>query len=107
MAAFPCAPLAVPATSCPIVDINLTNTATGMSANKKIPLGGGVLTGTIGVSPERPGSLPIGLLNSVVQKTFKVVSQTLNTKPRVTATALIQVNRTGGNAINSWVTSFG
>ncbi len=65
----------VPATSCPIIDINLTNTATGMSANKKISLGGGVLTGTIGVSPERPASLQIGRLNSVVHKTFKVVSQ--------------------------------
>ena len=61
----------------------------------------------IGVSPERPASLQIGRLNSVVQKTFKVVSQTLNTKPRVTPTALIQVNQTGGYAINSWVTSFG
>ena len=131
--AFPCAlpapPPAVPAASCPIIDINLTNTATvnvnipgyisvpqggvslntatGMSANKKISLGGGILTGTIGVSPERPASLQIGLLNSVVQKTFKIVSQTKNTTPRVTATALIQVNQTGGYAINSWVTSFG
>ena len=128
--AFPCAPPpAVPAASCPIIDINLTNsatvnvsipgyisvpqgavsinTATGMTAGKKISLGGGVLTGTIGVSPDKPASLQIGLLNSVVQKTFKVVSQTLNTSPRVTATALIQVNQTGGYAINSWVTSFG
>ena len=46
-----------------------------MSANKKISLGGGVLTGTIEVSPERPASLHIGRLNSVVHKTFKVVSQ--------------------------------
>ena len=59
------------------------------------------------MSPERPASLQIGLLNSVVQKTFKIVSQTKNTTPRVTATALIQVNQTGGYAINSWVTSFG
>jgi hypothetical protein len=127
---FPCAPPpAVPAASCPILDINLTNTATvnlnipgyisvpqgavsintatGMGVNKKITLGGGILTGTIGVSPDKPAALQIGLLNSVVQKTFKIVSQTVNASPRVTATALIQVNQTGGYAINSWVTSFG
>jgi hypothetical protein len=128
--AFPCAPPpAVPAATCPIVDLNLTttmpvnvsipgytsvpqggfslNTATGMGANKKISFGGGVLTGTVGVSADKPASLQIGLLNSVVQKTFKIVSQTINTSPRVTATALVQVNQTGGYAINSWVTSIG
>ncbi|MEO8264626.1 MAG: hypothetical protein ABI706_03855 [Ilumatobacteraceae bacterium] len=128
--AFPCAPPpAAPAASCPIIDINLTNTATvnvsipgyisvpqgavsintasGMTAGKKISLGGGVLTGTIGVSPDKPAALQIGLLNSVVQKTFKIVSQTVSERPRVTATALIQINQTGGYAINSWVTSFG
>jgi hypothetical protein len=66
-----------------------------------------VLTATIGVSADRPESLQIGLLNSVVQRTFKIVSQTTNSRPRVTATAMVQVNQTGGYAINSWVTSFG
>ena len=120
---------AVPAATCPIVDINLTtpaavtvsipgyvavpqgavsiNTVLGMSAAKKISFGGGLLTGTIAVSAVKPASLQIGLLNSVVQMTFKVVSQTLHASPRVTATALIQVNQTGGYAINSWVTSYG
>jgi hypothetical protein len=127
---FPCAaPPVVALPGCPIVDINLTstasvfvnipgyisvpqggvsiNTASGMSAAKKIALGGGVLTATIGVSADRPESLQIGLLNSVVQRTFKIVSQTTNSRPRVTATAMVQVNQTGGYAINSWVTSFG
>jgi len=130
--AFPCAwapAPAVPAPTCPIVDVNLTTTAPvtinvpgytsvpqggfslytgpGMSANKKISFGGGILTGTVGVSADKPASLQLGLLNSVVQKTFKIVSQTTNTSPRVTATALVQVNQTGGYAINSWVTSIG
>jgi hypothetical protein len=128
--AFPCAPPpAAVATSCPILDINLTtampvhvnipgyvsvpqgavsvNTAPGMGAAKRITVGGGIFTGTIGVSADKPAYLQIGLLNSVVQKTFKIVSQTTNSSPRVTATALIQVNQTGGYAINSWVTSFG
>ncbi|HEX2782772.1 MAG TPA: hypothetical protein VHN36_04250, partial [Ilumatobacteraceae bacterium] len=120
---------AVPATTCPIVDINLTTampvnvtipgyvsvpqggvslfTAPGMTTNKKISFGGGILTGTIGVSADKPASLQIGLLNAVVQKTFKIVSQTTNSSPRVTATALVQINQTGGYAINSWVTSYG
>jgi hypothetical protein len=78
-----------------------------MSAAKNISFGGGVLTGTIGVSTDKPATLQIGLLNSIVQKTFKIVSQTTNANPRVTATALVQVNQTGGYAINSWVTSYG
>ena len=119
----------MPAPTCPIVDVNLTTTAPvtinvpgytsvpqggfslytgpGMTANKKISFGGGILTGTVGVSADKPASLQLGLLNSVVQKTFKIVSQTTNTSPRVTATALVQVNQTGGYAINSWVTSIG
>lgn len=131
--ATPCTyapPPATPAAGCPIVDINLAttkavtvsipgyvsvpqggvsiNTAPGMSAAKKIAFGGGILTGTIGVSPDKPATLQIGLLNQIVQKTFKIVSQTTNgIQPRVTATALVQVNQTGGYAINSWVTSFG
>jgi hypothetical protein len=129
--AFGCtAPPAAVAATCPIVDINLTtgaavtlsipgyiavpqggvsiNTMPGMSAKKAISLGGGVLAATIGVSADKPAALQIGLLNSVVQKTFKIVSQTKpNISPRVTATAMVQVNQTGGYAINSWVTSYG
>jgi hypothetical protein len=128
--ATPCAPPpAAPATTCPVVDINLTTatpvtvsipgyvsvpqgatsvfTAPGMTSNKKISFGGGILTATIGVSADKPATFQIGLLNSVVQKTFKIVSQTTSAKPRVTATALVQVNQTGGYAVNSWVTSFG
>ncbi len=128
---FGCAPPpTAPAATCPIIDVNLTTSKTvnvsipgyvavpqgGVSinttpagvANKKISFGGGILTGTIGVSPDKPASLQIGLLNQVVQKTFKIVSQTTGgITPRVTATALVQVNQTGGYAINSWVTSFG
>jgi hypothetical protein len=127
---FPCGiPPTVPATTCPIVDINLTrttpvvvnipgyvavpqggvsiNTAAGMSTGKDVAFGGGILAATIGVSANRPAAFQLGLLNSVVQKTFKIVSQTNITTPRVTATALVQVNQTGGYAINSWVTSFG
>jgi hypothetical protein len=120
---------AVPAATCPIVDVNLTTnmpvnvsipgyisvpqgavsifTAPGMTSNKKLSFGGGILTATIGVSADKPASLQLGLLNSVVQKTFKIVSQTTASTPKVTATALVQVNQTGGYAINSWVTSFG
>src|ERR1043165_1904629 len=84
--AFPCAPPpAVPAATCPIIDVNMTttmpvninvpgytsvpqggfslNTAAGMEANKKITFGGGILTGTVGVSAAKPAYLQLGLLN--------------------------------------------
>jgi hypothetical protein len=128
---FGCAvPPATVAPTCPIIDINLTstkpvyvnipgyvavpqggvsiNTTASAVAGKKISFGGGILSGTVGISPDKPAYLQFGLLNQVVQKTFKIVSQTTNgINPRVTATALVQVNQTGGYAINSWVTSFG
>jgi hypothetical protein len=129
---FGCAaPPATVAATCPIVDINLTstkkvyvsipgyvavpqggvsiNTASAAAAvDKKISFAGGILSGTVGISPDKPAYLQFGLLNQVVQKTFKIVSQTSpGVNPRVTATALVQVNQTGGYAINSWVTSFG
>jgi hypothetical protein len=127
---LPCAPPPVaPAASCPILDVNITtampvnvsipgyvsvpqgtvsiNTVAGMTAGKKLSFGGGVLAATIGVSAATPATLQVGLLNSVVQKTFKIVSTTTKSNPRVTATALVQINQTGGFAVNSWVTSIG
>jgi hypothetical protein len=123
------APPVAPAATCPIIDVNLTNstpvtvnipgyvavpqggvsivTASTATANKDVAFGGGILAAAIGVSADKPAAFQLGLLNSVVQKTFKIVSQTQHANPRVTATALIQVNQTGGYAINSWVTSYG
>ena len=122
----PCAPPpTVPAASCPIIDLNFTNTATvnvkipgyvaipqgtlslsvasGAGANKSISFGGGILTAQMGVAGEAPNFLQLGLLNPIVQKTFKITTRTSSGKPEVISTALVQVNETGGYAVNSWV----
>ena len=75
----------------------------GAEVNKNISFGGGVLTAQIAVTGAAPATFQMGLLNPVVQKTFKIVTETLSGSPRVRSTALVQVNETGGNAINSWV----
>jgi Tfp pilus assembly protein PilX len=132
--ATPCAPPAVPenvlpAAGCPIIDINLTTgakvdlkipgyvsvpqgsisifTAPGMGVDKKISFGGGILAAQMSVSADVPDHLQIGLLNSVVQKTFKIVTRTTSGTPSVVSTALVQVNETGGYAVNSWVVQTG
>jgi hypothetical protein len=115
--------------ACPVLDINLTTAATvnlkipgyvsipqgslslslaaGAGANKTIAFGGGILTAQMSIPGELPASLQLGLLNPVVQKTFKITTVTTSGSPRVTSTALVQVNETGGNAINSWVVQIG
>ena len=75
----------------------------GAEANKNISFGGGVLTAQIGVTGTPPAAFQMGLLNPVVQKTFKIVTETTSGSPKLISTALVQVNETGGNAVNSWV----
>jgi hypothetical protein len=130
-APVPCtAPPAVPAASCPIIDINLTSAAkvnvsipgyiavpqgsvsvttssAAAATNKTIAFSGGVLAAQMAVTGTAPASLQIGLLNPVVQKTFKITTVTTTGSPTITGTALVQVNGTGGYAVNSWVISVG
>ena len=118
-------PLTGVTAACPIIDIALTSTAkvevkipgyvsipqgtlsidvsVGAGVNKNIAFGGGVLTAQIGIPNEIPAAFQMGLLNPVVQKTFKIVTETVSGSPKVRSTALVQVNETGGNAVNSWV----
>ena len=122
-------PLSGVTAACPIVDIKFGNassvtlkvpgyvsvpqgsvslaTATGMGANKWVSFGGGILAAQMSVTGPAPDFLQLGLLNPVVQKTFKIVTETMATNPKVTSIALVQVNETGGNAINSWVVQSG
>ncbi len=109
----------------PIVDINLSGampvtidiesyiatpqgtvsivTAPGTTAGKSVQMLGGVLGANINVSVDRPEVFVAGLVNQVVQKTFKIVSTTTAGSPRVSATALVKVNDTGDYAIGSYV----
>jgi len=122
----PCPPPPAAVTAaCPIIDINLTTAATvnvkipgyvsvpqgsmslvlapGANVNKSISFGGGLLAAQMSVPSVAPDYLQLGLLNPVVQYTFKIVTTTTGSGPKVTSVAQVQVNETGGYAVNSWV----
>ncbi len=82
--------------------VNVT-TAPGATAGKSVSMLGGVLGANINVSVDRPATFVMGLVNQVVQKTFKIVSTTSSGAPTVSATAIVKVNDTGDYAIGSYV----
>lgn len=124
-----CAPPAVIGANCPVVDVNLgttasvivdipgyiavpqgsiaVTTATGMAANKSVSFSGGVLTAQIAVSAVVPSFFQMGVVETIVQRKFEVVTTTTSGSPKVTATAIIQVNESGGYAINSYTVETG
>jgi hypothetical protein len=92
----------------------------GSQAQKIVHLVGGLLAAQVTQSAVNPPDLTamatpvlpaepqleIGLVNRVVQKTFKIVSQTSPTlHPHLVSVAIVQINDYGEIAINSWVTS--
>lgn len=121
-----CAPPPTAVTAaCPIIDVNLSSAATlnvkipgyvsipqgtfnlsvgaGAGVNKTLSFGGGILAAQMVVPGEAPAFLQLGLLNPVVQKTFKITTETTGGSPKMVSIALVQVNETGGHAVNSWV----
>jgi hypothetical protein len=123
----PCGPPpAVPASTCPVIDIQLNGTAPvsvvipgyvaapqgsisvstatpAASAQKSVAFSGGILAAQMAVSANKPASLQLGLLNPVAQRTFRVVTSTNSSHPKVVSDAIVQINETGGYAVNSWV----
>ncbi|MCE9621899.1 MAG: hypothetical protein K8R99_06115 [Actinomycetia bacterium] len=113
----------------PVIDFQLTGTSTttvyipgyvsvpqgainvtvgsGKGANKSIQLVGGVLAAKITQSVDLPADNQLGMVNRIVQKTFKIVSTTTSGTPHITSIAIVQVNDYGKFAVNSWVTSAG
>jgi hypothetical protein len=68
-----------------------------------VKIAGGVLAAQFSISDGRatgPSTVPIGFLESVVQRKFRIVS-TLSDGP-TKSTAVVQVNQNGAYAINSW-----
>lgn len=84
--------------------INITVGA-GMGANKSIQIIGGVLAATFSQSVDLPADNQLGMVNRIVQKTFKIVSTTTSGTPNITSIAIVQVNDFGEYVVNSWVTS--
>jgi hypothetical protein len=77
------------------------------TAESPVALTGGIVAAAFRVYDDRAvdGQLtvPIGLVNPVVQRTFRITSTTSSGKPKVTSTAVVQINQNGAYAINSWV----
>ncbi len=71
---------------------------------KSVVMAGGVLTSSFEIVDGRAGapvtaqSVDIGFLQSIVQRTFRIVS----TNGVVTSTAVVQVNQNGAYAVNTW-----
>ena len=76
--------------------------AAGKATGKSVSMLGGVLAAMFTQSATPPATQQLGIVNRVVQKTFKVVSVTTTGLPKVTSTALVQVNDYGEFVINSW-----
>ena len=76
--------------------------APGMSANKDVELVGGVLAAYMQQTVDQPAIIQLGIVNRVVQKTFKVVSTTTSGAPKVVSTALVQINDYGEYVVNAW-----
>ena len=55
--------------------------APGMSTGKTVQMLGGVLAGWWAQTPDQPETLTLGIVNRVVQKTFKIVSRTTAVSP--------------------------
>lgn len=92
--------------SVPQGGINITIGA-GKGANKSIQMIGAVLAAQFTQSADMPADNQLGMVNRIVQKTFKIVSTTTSGTPVVTSIAIVQVNDFGQSAVNSWVTTTG
>lgn len=76
--------------------------APSMAAGKDVQLVGGVLAAYFDQTVDQPATLSLGIVNRVVQKTFKVVSQTTSGAPKIVSTALVQINDYGEYVVNAW-----
>ena len=76
-----------------------------MGVNKDVELVGGVLAALFSQTADQPAPIMIGLVNQIVQKTFKLVAVTSSGTPWVNSVAIVQINDYGEFAINSWVTN--
>ena len=87
--------------------VQIAVTAGEAVATKTVQLVGGVLAALVIQTPDPPASVDLGLVNRVVQKTFKLIARTTTGNPSMVSVAIVQVNDFGEFAVNSWVTTTG
>jgi hypothetical protein len=86
------------------ININLTAAS---AVKKNLSLLGGVLAAQFTQTAAPAATQQLGIVNRVVQKTFKVVSTSTSGSPTLVSTALVQVNDYGEYVINSWSVGLG
>jgi hypothetical protein len=80
----------------------------GDETGSTVAISGGILAAGFRVADGREDlasgklTVPIGLINPVVQRTYKIVSRTTSGLPEVVSTAVVQINQNGAYAVNSW-----
>jgi hypothetical protein len=90
-----------------IVRIHNPNGLGTNSDDSTIAISGGIVAAGFRVSDGRENdgdgelTVPIGLINPIVQRTFKITTWTTSGL-RVQSTAVVQINQNGAYAINSW-----
>lgn len=84
------------------IDISVAPLA---GVNKSVQLLGAVLAAKVTTTADLPDDLQQGMVNRVVQKTFKLVAESTSGLPYVQSVAIVQINDYGEYAINSWVTA--
>ncbi len=120
-------PAAAPPVETPIIDINLSSgfasslfvpgyvavpqgrinitVAPASGSGKSVQLVGGVLAAMFTQTLDVPATNNLGMINRVVQQTFKLTAETTTGKPTVISVAIVQINDYGEFAVNSWVTA--
>jgi hypothetical protein len=63
---------------------------------------GGVLAGRVVHTADVPASTQAGMINRVVQQTFKIVSTTKTGTPKVTSEAIVKINEYGQYVVVNW-----
>ncbi len=74
----------------------------GDAGAMSVALDGGVLAAWIDVSATRPSGFSLGLANPSTQRVIRIVTD-LSDGSGISSDAIVQVNETGGWAVNSWV----
>ncbi len=74
----------------------------GLGTNKSVDFRGGVLARSVEIPGDNPATFSMGVFEVVVQLVLRIKTETTNGNPKVTSDAIVQVNKNGAYAVNSW-----
>lgn len=85
--------------SVPQGSVSVSTTAAA-AARKTVRIFGGVLAGSIDLTPDLPATFELGYRSPVTMRTFKIDS--VATRSAVSSTGIVQIKESGVYSINSW-----